>query len=288
MIRAASGTDAPLTFHASAEGVKVYLDNFALLEFAKGDSSRRQRLVTAFRRGANLLFSVGNAAELSGPQGASSAALRTFLDELGPHWYPVELNPVEVVERELRGAPEAESCLSEDFFRQYFVTRTSCYEPSSGRIIDLSEQFYSLGAVIDWLVPQRESLRKANAGLDAALISKIGEYRVEFDRDPQSLDRAFPVLAFNSSKPATFAYVSLARTLVLEAKAYKFMKGDGTDFCHAVMASAFSNFGTLDKQWKRRVEGLPQPNGLARIYYEPELNQMVDDIESAVAQVIAT
>ncbi len=287
MIRAVSGIDAPLIFHASAEGPKIYLDNFALLEFAKGNTSRRQRLVATFRRGADLLFSAGNAAELAGPQGASSAALRTFLDELGPHWYPVELNPVEVVERELRGQPADASCLSKDLFKDYFVTRTSGYEPGCGRIIDLSDQFFRLGAVIDWLVPQRESLLQANAELDAALISKISEYRVEYERDPQSLDWAFPPLPFNSSKPATFAYVSLVRTLVREAKAYKFMKGDGTDFCHAVMASAFSDFGTLDKQWKRRVEGLPQPNTLARIYYEPELDQMVDDIESAVAQTSA-
>jgi hypothetical protein len=35
----------------------------------------------------------------------------------------------------------------------------------------------------------------------------------------------------------------------------------------------------IDKQWKRRVEGLPKPNKLARIYYQPELDKMVTDIE---------
>jgi hypothetical protein len=54
-------------------------------------------------------------------------------------------------------------------------------------------------------------------------------------------------------------------------------KGDGSDFCHAVMASAFATAATLDKHWKRRVEGLPKPNQLARIYYQPELDKMVAD-----------
>jgi hypothetical protein len=51
------------------------------------------------------------------------------------------------------------------------------------------------------------------------------------------------------------------------------------DFCHAVMASAFSSVATLDKNWKRRVEDLPKPNGLPRVYYGPELGQMVSDVE---------
>jgi hypothetical protein len=69
---------------------------------------------------------------------------------------------------------------------------------------------------------------------------------------------------------------------------YQMKKGDGIDFCHAVMASAFANFATLDKQWKRRVESLPQPNRGTRIYYEPELGAMVDDIESALVQLKAS
>jgi hypothetical protein len=54
------------------------------------------------------------------------------------------------------------------------------------------------------------------------------------------------------------------------------------DFCHAVMAGAFASFATLDKHWKRRVGGLPTPNGLAHIYFGPELDKMVTDMESWV------
>lgn len=48
------------------------------------------------------------------------------------------------------------------------------------------------------------------------------------------------------------------------------------------MGSAFASVATLDKHWKRRIERLPKPNQLAHIYYEPELDTMVSDIEVGV------
>ncbi|HWZ43294.1 MAG TPA: hypothetical protein VNW97_07440 [Candidatus Saccharimonadales bacterium] len=58
--------------------------------------------------------------------------------------------------------------------------------------------------------------------------------------------------------------------MIVEAKAHHLKKGDGLDFCHAVMASTFAHVATLDKHWKRRLDGFPEPNKLARIYYQNE------------------
>ncbi len=80
----------------------------------------------------------------------------------------------------------------------------------------------------------------------------------------------------------TFACGNLIRTLIVESGQLK--KGDGLDFCHAVMASAFASVATLDKHWKRRVENLPKPNKLAHIYSKGELDTMVTDIEFWVKQ----
>lgn len=283
MIRSTSGIDGPpLTLNATVSGLAIYLDNFSLIRLAKGDPSRRKRFVDAVHTGADLLFSLTNAAELTGPQGGSLEALRTFLDQVGPRWFPVELNPFVVAKRELRGAGPAECCVSTDFMKQYFAARTMGYSPNSGKVIDLSGHFFRLGAVLDWVGLQRESIRKGTASLDDALINKISGHRAEFERDPQWLDRTFPALQFHPSIPATFTYVNLVRTLIVDAKAHQLKKGDGVDFCHAVMASAFASVATLDKHWKRRIEGLPKPNKLARIYYQPELDKMVADIESCV------
>jgi hypothetical protein len=164
--------------------------------------------------------------------------------------------------------------------KDYFSDRVANYPFNFGSIIDLSEQFFRLGPVLDWVGPQRDSIRKRMAALDAALIKRISEYSTEFERSPAWLDQRFPALPFNPSKPATFAYVNLVRNLIINAKAQPLKEGDGVDFCHAIMASAFASIATLDKHWKRRVESLPKPNDLARIYYEPELDKMVVDIES--------
>jgi hypothetical protein len=282
MIRATSSTDAPLTFNASVSGLAVYLDNFSLIRLAKHNPSRRQRFITALHNGADLMFSVSNAAELIGPQGDSQDAVRLLLNEIGPHWFPVELNPFEVTQRELAGARPDQSCVASDFMKQYFVARTAGYTPASGRVIDLSEQFFCLGAVLDWLNPQRTSILARTADLDQALINKIREHRSEYERDKLWLERAFPALPFIEGKPATFAYVNIVRDLILEAKSHRLKKGDGFDFCHAVIACAFASIATLDKHWKRRVENLPKPNKLARIYYEPQLDEMIDDIESVL------
>jgi hypothetical protein len=282
MLRATSEIDAPLTLHASVSGLAVYLDNFSLIRLAKHNSSRRQRFIAALQKGADLMFSITNAVELMGPQGDSLDAVRMFLNDVGSHWFPVELNPFEVTERELHGARHDQSCIATEFMKQYFAARTLGYTQGSGRIIDLSEHFFCLGAVLDWLTPQRVSILARTSDLDEALIKKINEHRSKHEGDHSWLDRAFPALPFREDKPATFTYVNLIRTLILEAKSHRLKKGDGCDFCHAVIASAFASVATLDKHWKRRIEGLPKPNKLARIYYEPQLDKMIDDIEAVL------
>jgi hypothetical protein len=44
-------------------------------------------------------------------------------------------------------------------------------------------------------------------------------------------------------------------------------------------------YAALDKEWKRRVERLPKPNNVPRIFYEPELPEMVTAIEAQVAYI---
>ena len=152
----------------------------------------------------------------------------------------------------------------------------------SGRVVNLSEDFFRLGPVMDWVASQSESIAKGKAQFDDMLRSRIRLQCAKREDDPEWMERNYPVLAFNQSFPASFVFVNLNRTLILEAKSHQLKKGDGIDFSHAVMASAFATFGAIDKHWKRRIEALPKPNQLARIYYEPELDQMLDDIETAL------
>jgi hypothetical protein len=281
------GSDGPLTFEATVNGIAIYLDNFAIISLAKGDSALRQRFVDVVHAGAELLFSITNGAEITGPQGASSQAIKEFLDELGPHWYPVEHNVYEVMKREQAGWLPSKCCLAEDLLHAFFNNRTFDYSPGSGKIIDLSGNFFRLGAFVEWLSPQRDYFLSQARQFDENLKKGIANLRAMDKKRPGWLDRAIPPPSFDKQKAATFAQACLMRQLVSD-RGYQVKKGDGWDFCHAIMASAFSNFATLDQQWKRRVESFPKPNTVLRLYYEPELNGMVADIEAALAQLKTT
>ena len=279
MIRATSSIEGPpVTFNATVSGLAVYLDNWAVINLAKGDPSRRKRFVEAVCAGGDLLFSSANAAELTGPKGKSLEAVKAFLDQLGPHWVPVELNPFKVVEREQQGVGPSESCISQGFMKAYFRNRTADCLPGSGNVIDLSADFFRLGVVLDWLaLAQSDSIPNRSAELDSVMKMKIREFRSEYEQNPLELAQKF--WTFDPSRPATFACGNLLKTLIIEARAHPIKKGDGLDFCHAVMASAFGSVATLDKHWKRRIESCPSPNGLARIYSAPDLDRMVTDME---------
>src|ERR1700688_4855393 len=145
------------SFDATVNGVAVYLDNCAIINLAKHDPSRRRRFVDAVctRRGD----------------------LGVSLDDIGPHWFPVEVDTRKVVQREEDGARPSESCIAKEFLVDYWNYQTKDYGPGSGKIIDLS-QVLRLGGVLDWVGSQRDSIRMSSAELDAALINKINGYRM--------------------------------------------------------------------------------------------------------------
>jgi hypothetical protein len=84
MIEIKAQQHGKLDLFISVTGPAVYLDNFAVKELAKGDTLRRRRFLAAINRGAELLFSVANAAELTGFQDGSFREVRAFLEEIGP------------------------------------------------------------------------------------------------------------------------------------------------------------------------------------------------------------
>ena len=266
--------------HASVTGFPVYLDNFAIKELAKGDPARRRRFIGTLDRGVEVMFSVANAAELSGPQGPSFDKMRAFLDEIGPRWFPVEFDPQICIEREREKKDPATCCFSERLLKCF--TATHIKRSPTIKIEDLPAalpaDFFRLGLFMDWLAPQRQEIIDGKAQLGRRLKDQIMEHRAKYDKDPSWLDAKFPQLPFRADCPATFVHVNLVRLLILESRCRAITPNDGIDFGQAVIGSAYASVATLDKHWKRRVEMLP-PNRLARIYYQQELDQMVRDIE---------
>ncbi len=190
MIRATASTHGALfKLKASINGPAVYLDNWALIELAKKDPARRRRFIAAVNAGAEVVFSVANAAELSGPKGASAEAVKSFLNEIGPHWYPAKLNPTEVVELEIKRKDPADVCIDEHFFKSYVADRI---RSSSGKPISLSDAFFSLAPILDRLGPQRKSISEGSKEFDQMLKNKMSVARDMCKRHPALLDKKFP------------------------------------------------------------------------------------------------
>jgi hypothetical protein len=154
VIRAKSVEGMPFGLEMVVDGVAGYLDNWAIIELAKGDSERRNRFVRAMARGGDLLFSSTNAVEITGPQGSSSQKVRAFLNDLSVHWVLVELDARRVMDRERQGS-SASAPFHIDLARAYVANRLS----TSQGVHDLSEDFFRLGYFLDWLLPQRASFR---------------------------------------------------------------------------------------------------------------------------------
>jgi len=261
----------------------VYLDNDSLIELAKGDPARRDRLLKALRCGGDLLFSWTNAVEVTGPEGASARAVRDFLDRVGPCWVPLHMNAWTVVERE-RAALTYQAPVSTEFVEAYIKERIHNLYQANPVVLDLSaEAFFRLGAVLDWGQQNKGQIRKCADILDQKLQELLKQERAEDEKDPTFLDRMWPPVPFDDHRPATFVMIHLLRMLVVEAKAFQFKDHDARDFCHAVVAAAYGSVATLDKQWKRRVENLQKPNRLAKLYYRPEVDQLVDMLEELIA-----
>lgn len=268
--------------------ISVYLDNDCIIEIAKGPQPRRTRFIDALRKRGTLLFSLTNAVEVAGPKGASAAAVRAFLDSAGACWAPLELDPWNVVEKEKAGQWQ-NAPISERFVISYFQERAYEQSPGGEKILNLSaDDFFRLSAIVDWSQRPGANMSAHAVAMDFSLAETVIKARAEFDRDPGTLNRLWPPIKFNPRLSTTFAFFHLLRLLVLEAKARKIKKNDGLDFCHAVMAASTAGIATLDKHWKGRVERLPKPNQLAKMFYRPEVDKMVDLFESAVEKLIST
>jgi len=274
-----------LAMRATVDGLLVFLDNFAIKELAKGDPERRKRFLATLERGVEVMFSVSNAAELSGPQGSSFNEIRSFLDDIGNHWFPVEFDPYVCLQREQESQNPINCMFSESLLKRFVATRIRRAPEIKIEDLRLSlpSDFFRLGAFMDWLAPQRDDIKQRKADLGLRLRDQITEHWAEYKKNPTWLDTTFPQLPFNSARRATFVYVNLVRRLILEAKERTITLNDGVDFAQAVVATAYASIASVDKHWKRRVEMIlpkPKPSTLAALYYQPELDKMVRDIES--------
>ena len=172
MIESVAKASDKVTFRVTVRRVAVYFDNFAIIAFAKERGPLRDRFIAALQNGADLLFSGANASEIVGPtQQTSQDAIREFFDGVGPYWTPVEMDVVEVMNREACGGGR-ESCVANLLLQQFFAGRNIVLHGEQ-RLDLVPPEFLNLGHFLDWLIPQRDEIRKSLAKYDAILGDRL-------------------------------------------------------------------------------------------------------------------
>ena len=178
---------------AQLSGVAVYLDNWAIIELANGDPKRRERFVTALKSCGSLLFSFTNSIELGEAEGEPAKRVRAFLDEIGAHWIPLELNPWTVAKREPAGQTDPTPCISMVFIEAFFKNRLYELSPEGSKVVDLSaEHFFKMSSAMKWANDQKEGTRASAKEIDDTLINRVAADYIEDKKDPSILDKTTP------------------------------------------------------------------------------------------------
>ena len=273
----------PTGFHASVSGYVIYLDTWAYIELAGADPKLRRRFLDAVHSGADVLFSVTNAAELAAQKGDSARAIKAFLDGIGPCWFPARLNPIEIIKSEIESPDIGKACVDEDFFKAYVLTPEKVIDTENRSIGTVSNISFSLGRVVELLAPQWSSISAGRDEFDALIKSKMTEVAERERINPGFLNRKFPAVPFSPRYRANFVYHNLMRQMAIDPGSLK--KGDSFDLCHSVAACAYSTLAALDTGWRVRASRLPKPNQLPRFYSRPNLDSLVGDLELLVSGV---
>src|SRR5207302_5984070 len=124
---------------------------------------------------------------------SSFSGIRSFLDEIGNHWLPVEFDPHISIEHERQSHDPIACFFSEALLKTFTATRIN--RSPEIEIADLPDSlpsdFFRLGAFMDWLSPQREDIMLHKAELGARLKEQIMTYWAEYKQNPTWLDEKF-------------------------------------------------------------------------------------------------
>jgi len=248
----------------------IYLDQDSLSDLAT-TPNRRARFIGTFQKKGTLLFSWTNALDLSGPQGRSAVLIKSFLDELGAHWIPLEINPWRVERKESGAEPSSGTpCVSESFLRAYYP--------------HIHGDPLTLGKIVDLINQDRDKFLTESERLKHEAYLTVASWRARYNVNPAGLDRFLPSLRYNPEQPATFILREMERLVTREAKSHKWKPNDGVDFMHAIVSAAYGDFVLLDKHWKARVSKVAPPRSYPWLYYRFELDDFLEAFEKCEVQ----
>jgi hypothetical protein len=170
----------------------IYLDNWALSDFST-EASWRKQFLNLFEDRGTLAVSLMNVVEIASP-GKKRSDLRSFLEEIGPHWFPLTVSPFKVMQAQETGHHPESGCFSEAFLKDpRFLSKLCSGNRSLAHLIDLTEG------------PAGVALQAADRSSE--ICKDLSEARIAYSANPKGLDTRWPSLPF-SRKPQCDPYIT--------------------------------------------------------------------------------
>jgi hypothetical protein len=257
-------------FIVESEHPLIYLDHWAIRRLSER-AQLEDRFFAAFKHRGTVMFSLMNVTEIArdaSPQRATE--IRRFLERLGPHWVPMTIDPMRLIDAEDRGkTPDGvHPCVSAGFLSDpKFAQRLTTGAVSLAHVVDLTR-----GA-------DGDAIRHDTSRQAAELVKSLQEWRDGHETDPGALDGKYPVLPFDPHKPMRPIYHGLARLTITNG--FRLTENHARDLFHALAAVRCAEMVTLDAHWVGQVRKLKLPADFVKLYSEAELDQFLGDLESA-------
>lgn len=237
----------------------IYLDTWALSDFSV-DSALGERLLGVLKRNGTLLFSWANVLEISRLTGATAENIRGLLTELAEQWFPIEFNPIKVIERE-NSPVNSSPCLADGFLRAY--------------IPYIYDGPLALSTLVD-LLHHDEVKASAEHNYQVLTTEICDLFRSERDLWPVR-PHTNKSLHFQPDKPTAFVYDGLMQLIAKEG--FPINAQHVLDFFHATVSLAYGDFVLLDKHWKELARKLALPCDRVRVYSKPQIAQLLRDLD---------
>lgn len=218
-------------------------------------------------KGGALLISVANIIELGRKEGEPLKKLKSFFENLGEHWFPLEVNPLLVIEREIdnKGAPP--------YFDQQLITNYYPY---------IHEQSHSLSKVIDLISGERDRFDKCLARAHQFSVDLTQVRKLFQEKHPSINPDAYLVLHYDSANPTSYSYNGLMRASI-EGK-LSLTGNDVVDIWHASTSLVYADIVVLDRRWvqiaKDKLKKLP--GLIQKLFKVSELALMIGSLENAI------
>lgn len=252
---------------AWSEPPLIYMDNWALSDFST-DASLRQRFLKLFKDRGTLAVSVMNAVEIASHHGEERPELRSFLGEIGPHWFPLTTSSDKVMEAQETDHDTQSGCFSEAFLSDpHFLSRLHTGNLTLVHLVDLTR-----GA-------DGSALETADRSSEIA--KALSSIRSKYAVDPKVLDTYWPALPFSSQAPMRPIYNAFMRLCVKQS--FNLTKVNHLrDLQHAIASVACAEMTLLDKHWTKQArevqKQLKMPSDFVKIYWRAEVEQFLADV----------